>query len=86
LFKLKNLVSLRLVLHKPLLKKEEEELKGVGGGLVELEVQPSSLDPICPVLQAAGPFDVVQHVGARYLMSFHLVSVRDFSHTFVDGP
>ena len=60
-----NCRKLRVVLHKPLLKKE---LQGVRDGLAKPEVQPILSGAICSILLLVRSFDVVQCVGGRSRM------------------
>ena len=71
LFKLKNLGSLRefmrVVLHIPSLKEEEEGPQEVRGGLVKPKVRPSLLEFLLSRPLAFWTVDVVQHVWGRDL-------------------
>jgi len=68
LFKLKNLREfVRVVLHIPLLKEEEEEPQVVRGGLVKPKVRPSLLECLLSRPLAFWTVDAVQHVWGRDL-------------------
>ena len=71
LFKLKNLGSLRefmrVVLHIPSLKEEEEEPQVVRGGLVKPKVRPSLLECLLSRPLAFWTVDAMQHVWGRDL-------------------
>ena len=63
LFKLKNLREfVRVVLHVPSLKEEEEGPQEVRGGLVKPKVRPSLLEFLLSRLLAFWTIDAVQHV------------------------
>jgi hypothetical protein len=81
LVKTQEIRELEGCIAQTIVEDEEEETEGVRGGWSNRRFDQPSSDPICPVLQCAGPSHVGQHVGGRSRMSLPLVSLRDLPHT-----